>query len=105
MIEINLENKLILSICIRLLSEEYIISVLNDNGFWKSIQSNQTRKLIDEYRRRYNEEKGTLFILDKVNLITPEYIYLNSFMYEPLIDMSINQLMNLYDDVLALCNK
>ena len=75
MIEINLENKLILSICIRLLAEEYIISVLNDNGFWKSIQSNQTRKLIDEYRRRYNEEKGTLFILDKVNL-SPQNIYI-----------------------------
>lgn len=102
--EIKLENKLILSICIRLLSEEYIIAVLGDDAHLDDIKSNQTRKLIEDYCIKYKDEKTTISILDRVNLITPEYIHLNSFMYEPLIDMSVNQLVNLYDDVISLNN-
>lgn len=102
--EIKLENKLILSICIRLLAEEYIITVLDDDTLLEDITSNQTRRLIDEFCCRHKEEKSTISILDRVNLITPEYIHLNSFMYEPLIDMSIEHLVCLYNDVLALNN-
>lgn len=31
--------------------------------------------------------------------MTPECIHINSFMYEPLIDMSIRHLVKLYEDV------
>ena len=102
--EIKLENKLVLSICIRLLAEKYIISVLNDEAFLNSITANQTRKLIDEFCSRHKNEKDIISVLDRVNLITPEYIHLNSFMYEPLIDMSVYQLVSLYDDVMSLNN-
>lgn len=34
--------------------------------------------------------------------MTPENIHLNSFMYEPLIDMSVRYLINLYNDCKAL---
>ena len=102
--EIKLENKLILSICIRLITEEYIISILNDDTFLDSIkdQNNQTRKLFDKFCSTHAQEKVIIALLDRVNLITPEYIHLNSFMYEPLIDTSVKQLIQLYDEVLAL---
>lgn len=102
--EIKLENKLILSICVRLLAEEYMISILNDDEFLNSIQTqnNQTRNLFNEFCKKHAEKKVVISLLDRVNLITPEYIHLNSFMYEPLIDTSVKQLIQLYDEVLAL---
>ena len=34
-------------------------------------------------------------------MMTPEHIHLNSFMYEPLVDMSVRELLDLYDKVSA----
>ena len=36
-------------------------------------------------------------LLDKISLMTPENIHINTFMYEPLIDMSIIHLVKLYE--------
>ena len=41
-------------------------------------------------------------IVDEVNLMTPESIHLNSFMYEPIIDMSDWSFKKLYKNVLNL---
>ena len=41
-------------------------------------------------------------IIEEVNLMTPESIHLNSFMYEPIIDMSDWALKQLYKRVLSL---
>ena len=41
-------------------------------------------------------------IVDEVNLMTPESIHLNSFMYEPIIDMSDWALKQLYKNILYL---
>ena len=46
--------------------------------------------------------KEIIEILDEVNIMTPENIHLNSFMYEPLLDMDIQELLNLYSRVKAL---
>lgn len=40
--------------------------------------------------------------MEKVNMMTPEYIHLNSFIYESLIDMSVWHLIELYKEVKAL---
>ena len=37
-------------------------------------------------------------ILDAVNIVTPEQIHMNSFMYEPLVDMDIIELLRLYEE-------
>ncbi|MCD5381229.1 MAG: hypothetical protein LR008_01485 [Candidatus Pacebacteria bacterium] len=37
--------------------------------------------------------------LRRVNLITPEHIHINSFMYEPLVDLDKNQIVDLYEKV------
>ncbi len=40
--------------------------------------------------------------LDRVALMTPENIHVNSFMYEPIVDMSDDHLKKLYGDVKKL---
>lgn len=50
----------------------------------------------------YPENKGTIKILDKIQLMTPESIHVNSFMYEPLLDMSNEYLDTLHKQILAL---
>jgi len=97
--EILLENKIVLSIAIRLIAEKFMISKLPEFDL-TTIDSNQTRALFNEYS---NEIKDNNFIiLDKVNLMTPENIHMNAFMYEPLIDMSIDHLKSLYAEVKSL---
>ncbi len=100
--EILLENKLVLSIGIRLLAEKYIIKRLNDDEAVASIKSSQTRELIKLFESRFPTEKDVLQKLGRVNLMTPENIHINAFMYEPLIDMSVNHLIDLYKDISAL---
>ena len=43
-------------------------------------------------------------VLQRVVLMTPENIHLNSFMYEPILDMSDKHLRSLYTDAKALQN-
>ena len=47
-------------------------------------------------------DEKTVRTLDEVALITPENIHLNSFMYEPIIDMSDKHLRRLYSRVEVL---
>lgn len=100
-IHLELEDKIILAIAIRLKAEEYMIEKLNDDDFVNGISSNQTRELFDKIKANYPSDP-TINILDKVNLMTPENIHLNSFMYEPIIDMSSQHLYQLYLEVKRL---
>lgn len=38
-------------------------------------------------------------IIERVLIITSENIHINSFMYEPIVDMSLGELIQLYNDV------
>lgn len=95
--EILLENKIVLSIAIRLKAEQYMIASLPTFDI-RTVTSNQTRELYNEFKRNCSDN-DKLLVLDKVNLMTPENIHMNAFMYEPLIDMSVNHLMKLYQYV------
>jgi len=101
---INLENKIVLSIAIRLKSEEYMKSKISDVQFLSDLetQKNQMWYLLKKYQEEYNNEKENVEILKKVNLITPENIHINSFMYEPILDMGDYELRDLYKKVIAL---
>ncbi len=117
--EHNLENKIILAMAIRLKAEEVMKeSISNKADFtfsWSkkvggipteftgnntdflvyvNEASNQTRTLYDGYKQfETDENKETI---ESVLLMTPENIHLNSFMYEPIMDMSIDNLTTLY---------
>jgi hypothetical protein len=99
---INLENKIVLSIAIRLFAEEFMVRKINDPAFWSGIRRSQTWALLTRFRLDFPTDIASIKVLDRVNLMTPENIHLNSFMYEPIIDMADDHLRGLYRDVLAL---
>lgn len=96
---INLENKIALSIAIRLKAEEYMISKINDPATTLEIKKNQMGKLLGMYKQLADTTENSLEVLERVNIMTPENIHLNSFMFEPILDLSIDHLINLYSDV------
>jgi hypothetical protein len=98
---VNLETKLILAIAIRLLTEKYMIRENNDPSFVDNISSNQTAMLTKKLKE-VKPSDGNLAVIDGMNLMTPENIHFNSFMYEPLIDISSANLKELYKKVKAL---
>ena len=95
----QLENKVVLSIGIRLKAEVYMVKEINNQAFWESISTYQTIRLIERYKIDFPTKELEIAILEEVNLMTPENIHLNSFMYEPILDMSNEQLKRLYKDV------
>lgn len=100
---INIKNKILLSIAIRLKAEMFMFSRLNVDEL--EINSNQTRKLYKYFKKDFPEEYNSLEILEKVNMMTPENIHINSFMYEPILDMDDFYLKDLYKNVLGLNNE
>ena len=98
----NFENKIVLSIAIRLAAESYMIAKIADLKFVAAISSNQTPALLKRFKQQFPKAIYEISILQKVVLMTPENIHLNSFMYEPILDMSDDHLRKLYQDVLIL---
>ena len=105
--KLEIENKLILSMAIRLIGESYmqnkIVSDLsNGHDILKDIFSkkNQSARLIKAYKKYIND--GAMNTLEIVAMITPENIHLNSFMFEPILDMSFKYLYKIYNEVKAL---
>lgn len=94
--EIKLHNKLILSIAIRLLFEKKLFNKFNNWSILDRFTKNQTSELIDycvNNNLLTDEEKN---ISEKVKIMVSENIHVNAFMYEPIIDMSDEELINLY---------
>ncbi len=116
----HLEHKIIMAIAIRHKAEKYMLDMIkNYTGrlTWKVRKNistgivadfmihlngvgNQTRELFNAYKQFGFPDK--VKILEEVNIMTPENIHLNSFMYEPILDMDINELLNLYQKVKAM---
>jgi len=99
---VNFENKIVLSIAIRLLAENFMASKINDPAFVAGISTNQTNELYKRYREIPLADASSHDVLRQVMLMTPESIHLNSFMYEPILDMSDDHLKRLYGKVKAL---
>lgn len=100
--KMELEDKVILSMAIRLRIEKFIIDEINDAAFVQSITSNQTQKLSARFNQVFPNKAKAKSVISKVNLMTPENIHINSFMYEPILDMSNEYLKDLYAQVIQL---
>lgn len=99
--EVLLDNKLVIAIAIRLLTEKFMKNTLISNGkACSDADSNQTRKWFNQVKRFLTPAQ--ISVIEEVNLITPESIHLNSFMFEPLIDISNWALKDLYTRVTNL---
>ena len=94
--QVNLENKIVLSIAIRLKAELFMINRISDEEKVKKINKNQTFELFELYKNEETVDETKLKVLEQVNLMTPENIHFNSFMYEPILDMSDEHLKYLY---------
>ena len=102
--EVSLENKLILSIATRLLAELFLQKkIIEHDTICLDANSNQTREWFELAKEYLEEDERN--ILEDVLLITPENIHLNSFMYEPLIDISDWSLKTLYHNMSNLLSK
>ena len=100
----DLEDKLLIAIACRLKAEIYMISQLTDDEKVElnQITENQTQNLYQKCKSK-QIDVNTLKVLNRVNLMTPEHIHINSFMFEPLVDMSMNHLISLYDELSDIC--
>ena len=94
----DLSNKVVLSIACRMLIEKRII---NENyDLITGICRNQTSTIKKKYSNSLSEK--VLDILDRTLISTPDFIHVNAFMYEPLVDIDIRYLKNLYKDIKEL---
>lgn len=97
---IELEKKIVLSMAIRLKTEQYLIREIDDDSFVTGIRFNQTIALIKKYKEIIvDPTDDKLKMAERVNLMTPENIHINSFMYEPILDMSSHHLRELYKQI------
>jgi hypothetical protein len=74
----------------------------------KVISGCQTGILFERYKREFKQDQAqdaVIKTLESVVIMTPENIHLNSFMYEPILDMGIDELKKLYDKVCNLSSK
>lgn len=113
----DLEYKILLSMAIRHKAEIFMkreIAAYTGEMTWKESRnkergssalfmlfadrnSNQTRTLLNGYKQFGDPKK--IQLLEAVNIMTPENIHINSFMYEPILDMDIVELLELYNEV------
>jgi hypothetical protein len=101
---INFENKIVLSIAIRITAEQFMVNKINNAQFVANIESNQTPTLFKEFKKLFSGNIDQIETIQRVILMTPESIHLNSFMYEPILDMSDEHLKRLYLDIKELCS-
>lgn len=99
---VNLENKIVLAIATRLAAERFMIGKLEECDAALEFDTNQGRGLTDAFKIRFPNEDTSISTLERVSLMTPENIHVNSFMYEPIIDMSDDHLRKLYKEVSSL---
>ena len=98
---VNFEHKIVLSIAIRLAAERFMCARIFDSAFVAQLAKDQSSKLFKRYEKEFPND-GAIETLQRVLLMTPANIHLNSFMYEPILDMSDEHLRKLYGEVLSL---
>ncbi|WP_337909258.1 hypothetical protein [Vibrio cholerae] len=101
---LNLEDKVVLSIAIRMRSEIFLIEemrkIKSDNNYWCQ-SMNQFGSLIKSYTKELPYSRA-IKTLEKVSITVSSNIHLNSFMYEPILDLTIEHLITLYSEILQL---
>ena len=68
------------------------------SAFYNGITSNQTFELTKKFSELCSPSPNIHLLLKEVNKITPENIHINCYMFEPLIDMSVWRLKELYQE-------
>lgn len=99
--EMKLENKVLISIATRIKAEKFMTEELRrlklDSSFWCS-KNPPFGKLLEEYKE-LEICPSKIELLEGVGITVSSNIHLNSFMYEPILDLSIDHLCKLYKRV------
>lgn len=99
---IAIENKLLLSIAIRIKAELFVISKLPPTLVNLEKCGNQSSYLFKKYKETFPMKVHENVILRKVLMLTSENIHINNFMFEPIIDISLEELKSLYRETKRL---
>ena len=104
-IGLDLELKVLLSIAIRIKAERFIIEELRrikgDPSYWST--QKVFGKMLPEYLALKDDSQDARSVLERVSITVSSNIHLNSFMFEPILDLTIDHLRCLYRDVSSLC--
>ena len=66
-------------------------------------RKNRTAELVTILKRYHHDDmEDQCLLMNKVLMLTSENIHMNNFMFEPLVDISILYLKQLYEDVKEL---
>lgn len=102
--ELQLENKIVLSLATRVKAEKFMVDELrrlkSEPDYWCE-KSNQFGVLLDEFKQQ-NPPQETIELLESIGITVSSNIHLNSFMYEPILDLSTDHLCSLFQQVNAL---
>lgn len=100
---LELEDKIALSMAIRMSAERHLTErirfVKGDPNYWCQT-SNQFGALLGEYEAHATDAEKR--VLRKIRVTVSSNIHLNSFMYEPILDLSLDHLIRLYGEAKAL---
>ena len=97
---LNLTDKILLCMAIRIKAERFMIDKLQqkDSDYWCE-ETNQYGHLLTAVESLNLPE---IRLLDQVRITVSSNIHLNSFMYEPIVDLNLESLINLYQKVSIL---
>lgn len=101
---LNLEDKVLLSMAIRMQAEIFLtneLRKLTNDMTYRCQDNNQFGVLIKEYSSLIPASPG-MRTLEKVSVTVSSNIHLNAFMYEPILDLTIEHLIKLYKEVCDL---
>ena len=99
--DLAIEEKEVLAIAIRLQAEQFMISRLSERQIeYVEASENQFKDLIKKSKPYFAIDENK--VIEEINIITPDSIHLNSFMFEPLIDISGWELKDNYKKIKAM---
>ena len=94
--EDSLHARVALAVAIRLEAERFMYGRLNIRPPSECDHA-KTYYLITKYRKKFPE--SDMSALEKVGIMVPDFIHLNAFMYEPLVDIDGSSLRDLFRKV------
>lgn len=100
--ETNLEDKIVLGLYVRVFLERFLSkTILNKSGSVPVITNNYARTslLINQVKNSNYLSDEQLSIVTEANVISPSYVHANSFMYEPLIDVDAQSLIDIANKI------
>lgn len=103
--ESEIEDKFTLSIALRLRVEDFLMKQIKphvSSTYFDGIDKNQTLVLMNKYKSLpigdKSKKQKICSLVERVNMMTTQNIHVNAFMFEPLVDTSVNYLIEIWEE-------